>query len=878
MDPTITEDLSNHPGLAYSMTISDYTRFPAKNKLPAGYDPDALLEWGKDPGLSVDILHKYGFTGKGSVIAYVDQPIATHEQYNRNNVYNTNNSNNNNSMHGPAVLSLLTGKDIGTAPEATVYFYGHSAWLMDQTTHAECLYQIIEQNKRLPEGEKITMVGFSDGIDYSEANVSAFEEAVAACKEAGIMVWFCQDYGAVTFLPMSDKNNPENLTFASWGTFGDKICVPDSGRTTAATSNGAHYIYWSQGGLSWTMPYALGLYSIAIEIDPSFTQEELLQTLTDTAYINSAGIRIVNPVGFVAAALKRVGRDGEAQAMLDEEAARRRYIYAIMDTAALSNEDLAAIGSYLAAITDATVLVVDASQFSTAQEVYAAMWNDAASRGGSVAGVQIFGTPSMVPTFEIKYRVQMPSEVDDAGTLLTDLFYGNFENDVDLIGSNYNVLDHFAEGWDVDLIPQWPVARLPLSKGEFTAFFEKYEAFALDTGLEQLDLVNFSNPIFASKNHIDSMGEFLKRMDREFGFLDDYRLYANLDGDYPVTQSVLGGFTQENLSKENETAPMELVINSHGQWNNIDQCIFENGKEVRISFLNMSNINEVLDAHPYYLDAWTCLNGYGMSNNLTTTALQGQCVGMFSATALISNNGVNWQASVSNMQKSNFYYFYYAYLKALHEGLTRSQAFCVAQQAYGQGLLNYSKQGLQWSSNYQFNLYNLLAYHNFGVLEPNAAALALADPKGYITQAGQSAPKQPTQSQNHGSSQQASVTPLLSDGNPVGDPRELAYVMQADQMTTGAPVIYGCTIQSLDNDYVRVTLEYSAPLDMDVSVFNPPNGDVFMKRTSSKGTERQVLTVDFSLVDIAKIEGVTVRFFAPGETFFVFFNADMLRP
>ena len=63
-----------------------------------------------------------------------------------------------------------------------------------------------------------------------------------------------------------------------------------------------------------------------------------------------------------------------------------------------------------------------------------------------MAGVQIFGTPDMVPSFEIRYRVQMASEVDEGGTLLTDLFYGNFENDAEWLSPDYNVLDHMAEG------------------------------------------------------------------------------------------------------------------------------------------------------------------------------------------------------------------------------------------------------------------------------------------------------------------------------------------------------------------------------------------------------------------------------------------------
>lgn len=73
----------------------------------------------------------------------------------------------------------------------------------------------------------------------------------------------------------------------------------------------------------------------------------------------------------------------------------------------------------------------------------------------------------------------------------------------------------------------------------------------------------------------------------------------------------------------------EFLINSHGQWNNIDQAIFRNNEEIRKSLVNMSNINTVRGNNPYSLDCWTCDNGYGMKNNQTTTSLNGQCVVLY---------------------------------------------------------------------------------------------------------------------------------------------------------------------------------------------------------------------------------------------------------
>lgn len=867
----VTADLSAAPALAYSLTFSDITSFSG---LPAGYDPGALLEWGKDPGLNVDILHKYGFTGKGAVIAYVDQPCPNHKQYSSLNLHYKNNSDQSDSMHGPAVLSLLAGKDIGIAPGAEVYYYAHAAWKADQTTHAECLYQIIEQNKSLSADEKITMVGFSDNIDPSEANQQAFKDAVDACEKAGIMVWFCGENGAVSFLPMSNKNDYRNLVPEQWGGGNPSLVyVPASGRATAATMGGAEYIYWSSGGLSWTMPYTLGLYAIAYEIDPTLTQDDLREMIVDTAYDNN-GMRIVNPVGFVAAALEGVGRSTEAKALLNAVAARQKYMYALMDTASMSKEDLQVVADYLAGITEATVLVCDTSTFSNAEELYAELQADAAARGGTVTGLQIFGTASMVPAFQVKYKVQMYTGVDDAGYFMSDLFYGNFNNDAEVIANDYNVMDHFAQNQNVDLSPDWPVVRLPLAKGEFATFFDKYDAFAANTGLAQPRLVNFSNPIFNNKYHIDDMSTFLNRMSSEFKLLDvDYRLYGNLDGDAPVTTKVLGGFTKKNLEKENDAGIMELLINTHGQWNNIDQCIFTGGQEQRISFLNMDDINSILDGNPYYLDCWTCNNGYAMQDNLTTAALNGKCVGMFSATAIISNNGVDCRASVEKMKQSNFYYFYYSYLKALNEGQSRSQAFCSAQQAYAEALIADSVNGIRsGKGNYQFNICNLLTYHNFGVLEPLASATVMSDATGYIAQAGHSVPKATAQ-QNSPSGGNRFV---LTEGAPVGSAKALRWSTK-NRLQSGSYTIHSYTAQPLDNGYIRFTIEYTAPKGMRVAAFNPPNGDIFKLFGTNTNDKRESQSFDLKADDVHTVESIAISFsFSDNDRFFVFFSTAAL--
>lgn len=410
-DAAISADLSADPALAYSLIISDATQFPGPEKLPEGYDPYALLAWGMDPGLNVDILHAHGFTGKGAVIAYVDQCVQPHEQYDGENIHIANQEDSN-SMHGPAVLSLLAGRDIGVAPEAEVYYHGFVPSMeASQLSEAEALYQIIEQNENLPEGEKITMVGFSDNIDPSENYEQEFRDAAAACEEAGIMVWFCGEYNPATFLPYSDKNDNRNLVIDQWmdPRFADEdVFIPTGGRTTAATMGGASYIYWSTGGLSWAMPYALGLYAIAIEIDPTLTQDELRTLLKESAY-DVRGMRLVNPVGFVSAVLRRVDRDEEADAMLKEaqERVANGYTYAVVDNSFFTDyQTQQTITGYLSALTDTTVLSVKTETATGKAALQTAILEDAAQRDGFVKEVIFFGDATqLAPEEEAGYPV-----------------------------------------------------------------------------------------------------------------------------------------------------------------------------------------------------------------------------------------------------------------------------------------------------------------------------------------------------------------------------------------------------------------------------------------------------------------------------------------
>lgn len=104
-----------------TLKFNQKTVFPSKDKMPSQdeYQPDYILEAGKNPGLGVRAIHEQGITGKGVTVAIIDQPlyIDSHPQYAGKIIeYKDFGCELESSMHGPAVTSLLAGETTGTCP------------------------------------------------------------------------------------------------------------------------------------------------------------------------------------------------------------------------------------------------------------------------------------------------------------------------------------------------------------------------------------------------------------------------------------------------------------------------------------------------------------------------------------------------------------------------------------------------------------------------------------------------------------------------------------------------------------------------------------------------------------------------------------------
>lgn len=276
--------------------------------------PDNLMEYGKDPGLGVRQLQKQGYTGKGVTVAIIDQPMRrSHPEYTEAPItyYEVRPEDpgmkKGTSMHGPAVTSLLLGKTIGVAPDVTLHYVAMPSWQLDQTAHAEALHKLIQVNASLPEGKKIRAISISDGVDEREKNPEAFRQAIADAEAAGIWV-FTVDFPDLRLAPLGidpykDKDKPANYRPASWmkglPAGPEKyLWFPTESRTRATEMEPGLYHYDAEGGMSWGMPYLVGVVALGLQEDPSLTRANAVKYLWESATPWKSG-RIINPPGFV---------------------------------------------------------------------------------------------------------------------------------------------------------------------------------------------------------------------------------------------------------------------------------------------------------------------------------------------------------------------------------------------------------------------------------------------------------------------------------------------------------------------------------------------------------------------------------------------------
>lgn len=310
-------DLHNSLNNLLLAHFDDRTVWPSADELPAGFNPQHIMELGEDPGLEVRSLHASGITGKGVGIAIIDQPLLVDHQEYRDQLrlyeellfFHDSENQQAATMHAGAVASLAVGKTVGVAPEADLYFIAadlasgqdaNGSYQYDFTKAAQAIRRILEINQQLPSGRKIRVISISFGWAAGYTGYEAISAAAAEARAQGMFIVAAypamqQIYGFKLFglerAPLADPNlfvsfsrlhvcdlYADRLHGCQAGT----LLVPMNSRTTASPMGKDEYVFYRMGGESWAMPYLAGMYTLAAQVDPTITPERFWELALQT--------------------------------------------------------------------------------------------------------------------------------------------------------------------------------------------------------------------------------------------------------------------------------------------------------------------------------------------------------------------------------------------------------------------------------------------------------------------------------------------------------------------------------------------------------------------------------------------------------------------
>lgn len=330
-----------------SIDFNTLTKWPPKEYLPLGFDPEKILENGKNPGLGIKDLHEEGIDGTGVVVAIIDDRINQHREYSNKIIsYNEEGYVGEETYHGTAVSSLLVGETCGVAPGARLVYEasgydgiikeGYYARILKE--RAKGLRNILEKNKmaktdgRIQDIVRVVNCSFSfalrpedghnsRGDSYSQEFVDLLREAndqeviIVRCGRLGFEdgLYKEENYGFYVG-GSSDKENPSSYKIADWIKHRNRktIIIPSSHRTIALFKSDHDYEYSVDASHSWAAPYLSGLCALAIQVDPEIKKGTIEKLLIETATETDEGVaKVVNPKGFIKAvkenlALKKI--------------------------------------------------------------------------------------------------------------------------------------------------------------------------------------------------------------------------------------------------------------------------------------------------------------------------------------------------------------------------------------------------------------------------------------------------------------------------------------------------------------------------------------------------------------------------------------------
>lgn len=293
-------DLKDALGDLLHASFDDKTVWPPPERMPKAFKWKQFMELGRNPGLGVRSLHKRGITGRGIGIAIIDQPLlTTHQEYaDRIKLYEKiNPMGSSSTMHGAAVASIAVGKTVGVAPEADLYYIssrtgdrraGGKEFTWNFSYYAQAINRILEINKNLPKDKKIRVIAMQVGWGPGQAGYEEITKAVEKAKSGGMLVISsCIDdvhgfkFHGLGRHPLANPDDFKSYEPGLWWAEAfyngirwrdsDRLLVPMDSRTTANFTSSDGYVFYREGGWSWSIPYIAGVYALVAQVDPEIT-------------------------------------------------------------------------------------------------------------------------------------------------------------------------------------------------------------------------------------------------------------------------------------------------------------------------------------------------------------------------------------------------------------------------------------------------------------------------------------------------------------------------------------------------------------------------------------------------------------------------------
>jgi hypothetical protein len=192
------------------------------------------------------------------------------------------------------VASIAVGQDCGVAPQADLYYvanwWGEGRSQMNYAHLAKAIDHVIALSAALPNPERIRVLAIPRGFAAREKGYAEVTAAVLRARQAGIFVLTSsldQHYGfrfnGLGRAPLGDPDQPGSYgPGAFWqgdfysagaGSSTQTLQVPMDSRSVASPGGEGDYVFYREGGWSWSIPYIAGLYALACQVRPDVTPE-----------------------------------------------------------------------------------------------------------------------------------------------------------------------------------------------------------------------------------------------------------------------------------------------------------------------------------------------------------------------------------------------------------------------------------------------------------------------------------------------------------------------------------------------------------------------------------------------------------------------------